>query len=433
MKDWNEIEKELKNDSQSLSFQFDDQYWDEMEQQLPVQPLEEANHAAYLKEQMPVFTFQEAYWDEVEQALDQKERRKRYLLYAKFTGGIAATVTFLWLALSWNSISLPDFSASTNTIKSYLSGSVKRNSTTHSSTPNSCKNSAAAPVVITKVVSPKTDRVVKKDHQIPSVNDNLSAVNKVTPDTDMTSELMVDEYVSLNQKELLADYLLTGEDYSISAPHPTKPHGRKRIVAADFYLTSGVSLAYAPKGNATDRTSVGLGTGVGIGYQMRFRRMAIATGVNIVYRNGINNELRYDREYYGARLRPYVETDIISYKALTRLEFPLTALIIRDKNAFGLGITPVYNASVNSTYQRFNTYNDDRIFVKNNFGIREGIKKYDVKVHCSYARDITRSLQVTGDFSAGLVNQIDRTIITNTRGYRDISFSISLKYNILRF
>ena len=244
------------------------------------------------------------------------------------------------------------------------------------------------------------------------------------------SEWQTAEGLTLLSKRMLPEPLFPTNEI-FGAPHPFDFPKRKRIVASNVYLTSGALLAYAPNGNATDKSFMGLGGSAGIGYEIQIKYWIFSTGVTINYRTGINNDLQYNRKYYGSRL--YTETDQISYKAITRLEFPLSANYIVDKNVFGMSVIPVYNAAVNSTYQRFNSYNDDQLVVKNNFGIRDGIKKYDLKVQVSYSRRISESLEFGGNASLGLFNQIDTGIISDSKGYRDISLGVFMKYNFLRF
>lgn len=465
MKDWNDIEKELKGDAEALNFQFDDQYWDEVEQLLPATEVEAGTTAESISEPtIPAFTFQEEYWDDVEQSLDKRDRRRRFIFYFKLAGGIAAVVAVIGIVFPWNAVTVKNpliqggSLLSGVTIEEPTKTHDTQKSTTFATTQLTTSNVAEetvtpieAPSVERALSTPSTANTSIADTALNrSITDSEQQVQEepvevefAIPLVESTSNSEVnfqaeerkqpaeEELTFLSQKALPSPLFLTDSNAMSATPHLNDLPTKKSIIGSKIFLTTGAMIGYAPRGNAEERSLIGLGGLVGIGYQMQVSNWIFSTGVSVNYRTGINTDLQYNRKYYGARL--YTETDHVSYKAITRLEFPLSALVIVNRNTVGVGLIPVYNAAVNSSYHRFNSYDNNELFVKNNFGIRDGIKKYDLKVQLSYSRLLTESFEFGGNASVGLFDQIDREIITNSNGYRDVSLGIFIKYHFLRF
>jgi len=431
MKNWNEIEKVLKQEAQSLNFRFDEAYWVELESQLPGEDdILTFPEEALPEADRPAFEFKDAYWDDVEQMLDKRDRAKRFAFFFRLTGAAAAVGIFVWSVGVWNPSTVKTLSHSID-YQQYISFNdlvvryMNRVIVTDDQTTLAPLSS-----LLKEDHSPVSFSAVKKDPPMLVSESNFGSIG-IETDSITNAIQQVENWPVLERKVLPFTLQTINKDQIRFSTELDAGQKSNRIVDSKLFLTTGAVIAYAPKGNATEKSLIGWGSIAGVGYQMELRKWTYSAGINLEYRTGLNNDIRYERRYYGARL--YTETDLISYKALMRLEFPINAQIKFDKNALGFGITPVYNAGVKSTYQRFNSYNNNNLFVNNNFGIREGVKKYDLKIQLNYARQLTNSLEASGSVSVGLMNQINRNTITNSKGYRDVSIGVSLKYNLLTF
>jgi hypothetical protein len=87
---------------------------------------------------------------------------------------------------------------------------------------------------------------------------------------------------------------------------------------------------------------------------------------------------------------------------------------------------------VNSTYHRYTNYNSDELLVKNNYGIKEGINPFDLRLKLMYQRRLNENLAVGVNVSTGFFNQIDPNIITNSKGMKEFSVGVNVQYTLFR-
>lgn len=437
MSEWEDIERLLKQDAEKLHFEFQEEFWEEVAAELDVQ---DAMEAGLERLGASPFEFHDEYWDEMSAMLDESDRKKRDGLLFYIASGVAAVGVLFIMIFSGQQRTSMYSSDTTQQVSGQRQIEPVRDEapSLESNQPNNGDDMQAKQEKEFHLATnetpieekPHTTFTDKSTRGAPSPQPELADAHAV-PDEKQENSIIPEEY-SLTAMDLRPVELLQEIQ---DGPVPTDEIGNMlssvKQKRSRLFVTSGLFVAQAPKGNSENAVPVGLGGYVGIGYGFTFKRMEFRAGVNFGYRNGINHDLVYNRRFYGTQL--FEETDAVSYKGIARLEVPLELCLSRGRHTFGFGVTPVWNAGVNSTYHKYNSYSDEEMLVRNNYGIREGINDFDVRLSLQYEARLTGRLSLGGRASVGLFNQINPEIFSGSNGLREVSGTLYLKYNILAF
>lgn len=446
MNKWNDdIEKKIVEDGEKMGMTFKEEFWDEMENILdeneaiiPIVPLSGADHANSFEEG----PFREEYWDEMSLILDKEDRRKRRAFFLRWSGDIASILLLTFLLIQ------PKDLDEVNSGNQPLFASEKNQKNTLSTISPKIDELKSTPEEISRTKRNQNDmfhsvqdtpgerlnntnsvlnrmETVQNPPQILPLNKNLTI-----PTID--NEVPLNNDIRLDPKSLGSMDILTPRINSSTSSEVHHIRNRRvtlRPLSIRLFAASNISLA--PKGNISDASRVGSSNALGIEVLKHQVNWSYSLGVNWTHRTGVNHELLLTRSTYGARL--YREYQSVKYKSIGSIGIPVGVNYHQRRNVFGIKVTPTWNLAINSTYHRYNNYNSQELLVKNNYGIKEGINSFDMRLQFMYERRITERFAVGVNFSTGLLNQIDQELIPNTQGLREYSIGLNASYTLKSF
>ncbi|MFK7785294.1 MAG: hypothetical protein AB8B56_09265 [Crocinitomicaceae bacterium] len=446
MTDWNDdIEKKIVEDSEKMGMTFKEEFWNEMETILdeneaiiPIAPISGNDHLDAFDEG----PFREEYWDEMSLILDQEDRRRRRAMILRWGADIAAILLLTFVLFKPTTSIISNSKNQTLTAKE---NKLENRSLTDK--PTSDELTSTSP---TNTLTEQLENNTFHSVQItpPESTDNaelvLSRMETVVDSPDpMTPKETTLLYSLENEETLKSINDLDPKDVRmIGFFHPEisqlESHElnkerlpRMRIRPLSIRLVAATNAALAPKGNVSDASRVGSSNLVGIELMKHQVNWSYSFGINIAHRTGLNHELLLTRSTYGARL--YREYQSVNYKSIGSIGIPVGVNYHLRRNVFGIRIMPTWNVMVNSTYHRYTNYNAQELLVKNNYGIKEGINTFDMRLRLMYERRITERLALGVNLSTGFFNQIDQTLIPDTKGLKEYSIGLNASYTILNF
>ena len=102
----------------------------------------------------------------------------------------------------------------------------------------------------------------------------------------------------------------------------------------------------------------------------------------------------------------------------------------RNKIKFSFGVERLFAVKSNMSYL---IHGDESITtVNNNWGVKDGLSNYDLKISVGYERQLTNrfSLQVVGNY--GLMDRSDDNFLLDTFKDHETNVTIGIKYTFLR-
>jgi hypothetical protein len=466
MRDLKDIEQLMKDQSQNQSFTFEGSFWDDVDSMLDANQgisggltNDEAVHAAETTLASGTsgqsFEYKESYWSEMSAALDRAERRKKFILWSKLVGaaavlGVISLSAYIFIQ---DGTELTDEVHLTNQNSSFeiqelSSGRINSEKANHSNTIS--ENAMAAAnfekgSVILKNGNVQSNVKDESDHlsnnrQAPSdkLNDeslisdnknNVIAKNDAQNDNRDVKKNDVDQLTL--SKELIPVLGSHTVDLSSELSLIPKLNNARNFKSSTFSIHVGALLANAPESNLEGNSRVGYGFKGGLSYQFIKNRWGLETGLNFIYRNGLNQRFNQNSNRYGMSL--YREINQTMYKSMMSLEIPLMATVQLNRHRIGLGFSGVYNIAVNSTLKKSNNVSDSEEIVRNNYANSDGMNKFDARVQINYEFKINQHFDVGLTAQYGLLNQVNTDVIPASEGYNELNASIYIKYNIFKF
>lgn len=274
-----------------------------------------------------------------------------------------------------------------------------------------------------------TERTAPLEITEPSLPENTVVFNENTNANNSFDDLTISTDVGSLKTVAFND--IHSFNPSISTLGNTGKNRRNLLRPLSVNLFASSNVALAPKGNVSEKSRLGSNSTFGIEVLKHDVNWSYGLGVNVSHKTGLNHELSLTRSNYGTRL--YRDNQTVTYKSISSIGIPVGVNYHRGRDVFGLRLAPTWNVLVNSTYHRYNNYNSDELLVKNNYGIKEGISPFDVRLQLMYQRRLTEKLSIGVNMTTGLINQIDPNVITNSDGLYEFSVGLNLNYTILNF
>lgn len=454
MKEWDDIEKRIAADSEKLKMEFQEEFWDDMEVMLDEN--ENVIALSSVSEDIPFVStneelFKEEYWDEMSLILDKEDKKRRRVLFFRWSFDLAA-ISLLALMLFQ-----PDTPLISNEGVQTLAQSNQTNADETLTTVNQVEKTEKA-----EILAPAETNTASNAKQPGNQLLREQLVRHSTPQAEQAGVVSPTTPVTAIAKSSVANNLSASTDNLLSEQSNFESSIRelKTVPAVvistvnsplvnqttlgqlntskrglhlrplSINLTANMNAALAPTGNVENKARLGSSTSLGIEVQKHLVNWSYSLGTTISHRTGLNHELFIAKSTYGARL--YREYQSVSYKSFNSIGIPVGVNYHHKRDVFGFKLIPTWNLMVNSTYHRYNNYNSDELLVRNNYGIKEGINPFDLKLQLSYQRRITERLSVGMNITKGFFNQIDQNIITNSDGLRDFSVGFSMNYTLFK-
>lgn len=430
------IEKAMKTQASVAGLAFQPEFWNEMEQMLDSNSTTapQVDRSAAADSSKQTFLYKEKYWKEMSAILDRHDRKKKLALWT--TVAAACLVGFGIVASLWNNspeynqllVSGQDSDFEINILggiaenevaqqNSFITKAENSESRVSSEINQTFSEGQNGVLEITEVGNDTKDIEQQKRIE-PDLNNGIN-VNQ-TKGTDLVElNLRKENIEGLDQIRYGSS--LNQVDLTIKRPSTTR---------SSFYVHAGMLMANAPEGNVKDRTALGYGFKGGLGYSFMKKNWGFETGLNFIYRTGLNHELAYNRKLFGTKL--WEETDLVRYKAMVSLELPVLAKAQFKNHVVGVGLSGVWNMSAHSSYSQFKSYSDEVSVVNNNFGTKDGLKPFDLRMQLQYEYQFKSGIAIGVNAHFGMINQIDSDIMMNSSGYRDVGGTLFLKYNFIR-
>jgi hypothetical protein len=446
MKEWNDIEKLIVEDSEKMGMPFKEEFWDEMENILddneaiiPIVPASGVDHLDAADDG----PFREEYWDEMSLILDQEDRKKRRALLWRWAGDLAAILLITFILVQPKNTGIID--SSDRALSASKETSNKTNNTTtkpspeklESTTPDNTQTELQVNNAFHSV-QPTQGEQTEPAEPVLNRMETVANLDETRPSDTPSSNSFVDDGLgltdigTLNTDEIRTmDMLNPGISYTKSLDSKNGRIPRMRIRPLSVRLFAASNLALAPEGNVSDASRLGSSNQLGIEVLKHQVNWSYSLGMNFAHRTGLNHELLLEKSTYGARL--YREYQSVTYKSIGSIGIPVGVNYHHRRNVFGIRMTPTWNVMVNSTYHRYNNYSSDELLVENNYGIKEGINAFDLRLQLMYERRITERFSLGVNFAAGLFNQIDETLIPNTKGLYEYSVGVNASYTLMKF
>ena len=443
MKNLADIENEMRHEASDVSFEFKESFWDEMSNDLEgsVASSHGVDETLSSSSEQQAFTYKESFWAEMSALLDKRDRRKAFALFSSVaavaalviglgiysiqTESVFANFTLIGQNSDFNWNELRTESASDSESKTTSNQNLSFDYSQSSPSEKVINNSNSSDFTAQSSTRPNNNLVDIETREIPQDVVSNQESNKKT---DVQNSNAVNES-ELSITKVNIDNLSTEIESPSSLIVLPKTSGRTG--SSGLFLNAGAMITNAPVGNVKDRKYIGFGFRGGIGYSYVKNNWGLETGVNFLVRNAINHQTCEVQKIYGSRL--YEIEQKSNYKNMMSLEIPLLATYSINKHRIGLGASGVYNFALQSTLTESNLQEDTEVLVRNNYGVRDGITPFDLRLQLNYQYQLNKKFSVGLNAQFGLVNQIDRSVIADSKGYRDINATVFLKYNIFKF
>lgn len=459
MRDLKDIEQLMKNQSQKQSFNFEGSFWDDMDSMLDANSVgstnlssEESVHAAESTLASAVngqsFEYKESYWSEMSAALDRAERRKKFILWSKLAGaaavlGVISLSAYVYIQ---DGTELTDEVHLNNQNSSFeiqelptkrVVVGIENKSNALNDNSLAFTNADQRDVLDKKkyVQSTKSHKSIDLSNKSHIPFDEMDKESLISHDKQ--KDLVINEankkdaFELMLSKELIPVLSIDAFNPSLELSLLPKLNESRYLSSSIFSVHAGALLANAPQGKIEGNNRVGYGFKGGLSYHFSKNKWGLETGLNFIYRNGLNQRLNQNSNRYGMSL--FRETNQTIYKSMMSLEIPLMATVQLKRHRIGLGFSGVYNMAVNSTLERSNNISDEKEIVRNNFANTEGMNKFDARIQLNYEFKINQHFDVGLTAQYGLLNQVNTDVIPASEGYNELNASIYLKYNILKF
>lgn len=435
MSEWNDIEKRIVEDSEKLGMAFQDEFWDEMEVLLDENDAQQGTGAPTSGDEE---LFREEYWDEMALILDHEDKKKRRVLWLRWAFDTAA---ILLLAFTVIRPSAEGLHPNTSQVASESQTSeddaevISENGTNQKTTETNTSSNGiqvSNPHEDASQASTSEEMKVPNEEMGSSSKDRSALIsssnNHANEPIDLSASSNMEQLhtVSLMDLSKRNDELSNSNDLDVLR----KKLNRRRFGPVSFNLVMGSNLALAPSGNVSNKARFGTQSSIGLDVRKHYAKWSYGVGADFTHRTGLNHELTLVKSTYGARL--YREYQSVQYKSINSIGIPVSMYYHRKRDVFGLKLTPTWNVLVNSTYHRYTNYNTDELLVHNNYGIKEGIRPFDLKLQLNYQRRLSEKFSVGISVTKGFFNQIDQTVITNSKGLREFSVGLNANYTLFR-
>lgn len=393
------------------------------------------------------FEFKDSYWDEMESILDthdakKKRRRAGFFIFSSaatlalvlgFSGifhSDMGTSAIVWNEGNLNSVQNNNAIASTtdqnnpseNTVETDLADE-KAQLTNDNSTPEKFKaetisNSAKSE---NKTLNSKTEEIASTSNPEMKLEDEIANTTHSEENLENNTIIETGELVPMN---VMAANLVENNQ----AANSIQLEKRKVKYIIKHSLSANAEAGIVNKYNPGKGVSYGVMAG--LGYELGFHKnLSFQTGVNFLYRGGLNQEYRKESKVYGFHSIRYFQD--VNYKGQINVEIPLALKVKFKRSSITAGVGTSFLLGVNSSVKQFMPESSQVEEVNNNFGIREGIRNMDVTLNLAYGYAVSPNIELTAGLSAGLLDQTDNAFFGNTINNHNLQFRVGMKYFFL--
>lgn len=377
------------------------------------------------------FEFQDSYWDEMELILndhDSKRKKRRILAYI-FSSIIILGFTTFGAFFFNSSDRLVQKEANNSSFLNKLDKqkqfdvnlvhsnvSLKHD---HNQTKLLKKQKTNSKSSVKQTKNVLKEPLFTKPESKRELTDN-SLVQKEK--TKLSSMSNVDFKENLNRMEKKGGVKLTQSDINQNLLLEKRKVKNKLRHSIALKSEIGIVNVYA----STDKLSYAVG--LGIGYELGFHKnLSFQTGLNVVYRDGVDQNFRNESKVYGFHSRTYFQD--IQYKGQVNLELPLALIVRMRKSSISAGVGISALLAVRSSLHQFTPESSESEKFNTNFGVRKGIRNMDIAVNLGYSYAVSRNLELTSGFSLGLLDQTDNKFFSNNSKDHNLQFRVGIKYH----
>ena len=387
------------------------------------------------------FEFKDSYWNEMASILDQhdaKKKRRRGLVFF-FSSSAAITLILFGLfgvrSFQSDAVLVEKSLASLNEGNAYSSmvNLLSKEAGSHFFEGN---KGVAEPLLAKKTgilpgqaVNSFTESVeqnstnMNKSIQTVETHQNQNDLNDIA-NIEESSEIAEADEEAFALNKMHTDLIENGEPLNlIELNNPVKNKFKLRHHLY-YNVETGLANKYQPQ------KGVSFAIATGIGYELNFHKnLAFQTGVNFIYRDGLSQTYRNESRIYGFHSVRYYQE--VNYKGQINIELPIALKMKFNRSSITAGIGTSFLLAVRSSVNQYMPESQNVEQVKNNFGIRDGIRNMDVTLNLSYGYAVTKNMELSAGVSAGLMDQTDNVFFGNDAKDHNLQFRVGLKYFFL--
>jgi hypothetical protein len=391
----------------------------------------------------PQFEYKESYWDDMEAMLDQHDakKKKRRGFFLMFSSAAAiALVVFGFYNWGDSSVTVPQLTLSdldnfqrneTVIVNEDINPIVnQKNSDSPLINEGAISNNGNREKALENTTKIKSSNglVNSKKNQINLKNFNIETLKEMASNNiylvGQNISNTISESNNVKSKEGLAK--LDSRPLNIERTTNNILLEKRKVKfplkhSLSINTEAGIVNKYEPSNGVSYAVMAGLG------YELGFHKnLSFQTGVNLIYRDGVSQEYRAETKVYGFHSTRYYQD--VNYKGQFNVEVPISLKVKFKRSSISAGVGASFLLGVRSSVEQYMPESSSVESVKNNFGIKEGVRNMDVNVNLNYAYAVSPNIELTAGVSAGLMDQTDNEFFSNDAKDHNLQFRAGLKY-----
>ncbi|MCB0477060.1 MAG: PorT family protein [Crocinitomicaceae bacterium] len=389
------------------------------------------------------FEFKDSYWDEMEAMLDAHDSKKKKRRGAFIWFSSASVVIALLFGLSHFGVFSPMTPSSSkgsvaidqeNSAQSVViqASEVDQKANLEENTPSvndgkgSNQNGFVAQSKRADVAYHSNTKANKNLHSKQNQEDlEVEKVeNHIVADQNLADPKMIKDQI-VEDEELTSLAMIPVQEIPNNLDQSIILENRKVKFQKTHHLftnaEAGIVNKYGPN------KGVSYGVSAGLGYELGFHKnLAFQVGAQLNYREGLSQNYVNESKIYGFKSQRYYQE--VDYKGQFEIEIPVALKIKLNRHSINAGVGTSFLLGVRSKVEQYIPESTGVENYSSNFGIKDGIRKLDVKLNLQYGYAVSRNLEFTAGVSAGLLDQTSNEFFGNTDKDLNMQFRAGIKY-----
>ena len=362
------------------------------------------------------FEFKEEYWEEMESMLPKKKKRKFPFIWIFSSIVITSSIA---------AVLLMNTDGPVQTSQSDRTSNGQTNDATSASTLNNSENKSpvnqttdqvpnqSVPVPASetaKVNNTKTVNTTIDEHQNSTSKNFIHTLNTSNNNnsTIAKAELNIPTVTTPNPIVQLTQDQKIGRITLLSIPENTYEHTLQQSALKgvsplykwsmffDFSTAMGQGAMITSSGS---NFYTGFGVGTGINYSNGMWSLNLGINATLTSSRNLMVSDRQKIHGFGAD----IFNNNVTYKQLYQMEFPLLAGVKKNNQAFQFGLVPTIY--IGAKILKESTNNNQTILSTSEYGYYAGTANFGLKPTIGYLYKLTPSIQIGGNIQMQLVNQ----------------------------